>query len=112
MYGVAKTFASPLAIKSTITAFLIIILLGVLLASVSSITTLIPTISLKSEDKEITRVYEHLTKMDSELTKEIRDIKESWFNRHIDEFHYFVNGYEVNGDNIEIYTNIDNILAF
>lgn len=113
MYGVAKkTFASPLAIKSTITAFLIIILLGVLLASISYITTLIPTISLKSEDKEITRVYEHLTKMDSELTKEIRDIKESWFNRHIDEFHYFVNGYEVNGDNIEIYTNIDNILAF
>lgn len=113
MYGVAKkTFANLLATKSTITAFLIIALLGVLLASVSSITTFIPTISLKSDDKEMTKVYEYLTKMDSELTKEIRDIKESWFNSHIDEFHYFVNGYEVDGDNIEIYTNIDSILAF
>ena len=55
-------------IKNSLVAGAAIVLIALLMAVVASITSIIPSVSLKSDDKELARTYEHITKLDAELT--------------------------------------------
>ena len=110
--GAKKLFANPVFIKISLIAGVVIVLASLVMAVVATISSIIPTISLKSDDKELTRTYEHVTKLDTEITHEIREIENSIFNSDIDHFHYYLNGVPTTADNTLIYTNADYILMF
>lgn len=109
---IKKTFSNPLVIKGTIVVAIIVFCIALLLAIVSAVMSIIPTVSLKSDDRELTRTYEHITKLDAEFTDEVRGLKTSWSYGNVDEFHYYVNGYETTADGITVYTNADNVLLY
>lgn len=112
-YGVAKTaLTNPLIAKSAMSLMFVVVIIAFLLTISSSIASIVPSISLKSDDVELTKTYEHLTKLDAELTVDIRGVQTSWINQNIDKFNYFVNGYETSAENIEIFTNIDRIILY
>ncbi|GIP52979.1 C40 family peptidase [Paenibacillus vini] len=105
-----KAIASPVFVKA-VGIIVVVILVAALVMSVSSaITSIIPTISLKSEDKELTKTYKYVTELDAELTKKIQDIPKE--NNHIDQFHYYANGYEVDPASLTIETDADLILVY
>lgn len=107
-----SAFSNPVFIKNSLVAGAAIVLIALLMAVVASITSIIPSVSLKSDDKELTRTYEHITKLDAELTDEIRSIPDGVAGWGIDEFHYYINGSATSADNITIYTNADYILMY
>jgi len=109
---VKKLFSKPLFIKAALSVGTIVVIVSIVVAISSSISAIIPTVSIKSEDRELTRTYEHITKLDAELTEEIRGIKTSAENVDVDEFHFYVNGFETVAENITIYTNADAILLY
>lgn len=110
--AIKKAFSNPIVVKGTLIAGAVLFFIALILAIVSAVSSIIPTITLKSDDKELTRTYEHVTKLDAELTEEIRGIQTSWSNRNVDEFHYYVNGFETAAEGITIYTNADMILLY
>jgi len=111
--GVIKTVLSKVAlIKVIMVTGVVILILSVIMAITSIISSMIPTITLKSDNKEITKTYEYITTLDAELIKEIRGIEKSIFNSDVDEFHFYLNGYQIASDEINIYTNIDAVLLY
>lgn len=104
-----KSFLSnPLAIKISLIAGLIVLLIALLITAASSITSIFPVISLKSEDKELAKTYDYITELDANLTSEIRNIS----GDGIDEYHFYVNGASVSRNDIMIYTNADSMLMY
>ena len=110
--AVKTAFANPLVIKGTLIVGAVLLCIAVLLAIATAIASIIPTITLKSDDQELTKTYEHITKLDAELTNEIRSIPTNPRNRDIDKFHFYINGFETSVENITIYTNADMILLY
>lgn len=107
-----KLFANPLVLKAAAIAIVVIFAAAIILAIASAVSSIIPTISLKSDDEELTKTYKYVTELDARLTEEIRTIPDQWGNGNIDEFHFYLNGYETDADSITIYTNADTILAY
>lgn len=88
-------------------------LLSIIIALIPIIVVAItiPTLSLKSEDWELTKTYSYITKLDTNETFKIQEADEITEYREIYEFHYFLNGIE-NGGAMEIYTNADYLLMY
>lgn len=105
-----KAIASPVFVKAVGIIVVVILVASLVMSLASAITSIIPTISLKSEDKELTKTYKYVTKLDAELTKEIQDIPKK--NNHIDQFHYYANGYEVDPASLSIETDADLVLLY
>lgn len=105
--GVKDSAVKVLGSKIGVVAASIIFVIVIIVAFVNGI---IPNITLKSDSKEMTYTFEHITKLDAELTETIRSISNN--DSNIDEFHYYFNGSSVSGSDITIYTNADYILMY
>lgn len=110
--SVKRIFSNPTVIKGTLISIAAVLAVGLLLAIISCVGTIIPTITLKADERELTKTYAYITEKDAALTEEIRSYPHRWEYSWIDEFHYYVNGYETTPDNITILTNADNILLY
>jgi len=110
--SVKKAATYLFSAKGAAIAGAILLPIIILLAVATTVTSIIPTISLKSDNKELTKTYEHITKLDAELTYNIRGEKDSLINSNIDVFTFYINGSVVSEDNINIYTNADLILLY
>lgn len=105
-----KAVANPVFVKAAGLLACIIFVAALVMSVASAVSSIIPAISLKSEDKELTKTYKYVTELDARLTKEIQDIPKE--TRNVDQFHYYVNGYEVNPASIVFSTEADLILLF
>lgn len=106
--AIKSFFSNPLVMKVSLIAGLIVLLIALLITAASSITSIFPVISLKSEDKEIAKTYDYVTELDANLTNEIRNIS----GDGIDEYHFYINGSSVSRNDIMIYTNADYMLMY
>lgn len=106
--AIKSFFSNPLVMKVSLIAGLIVLLIALLITAASSITSIFPVISLKSEDKELAKTYDYITELDANLTNEIRTVS----GDGIDEYHFYVNGASVSRDDITIYTNADSMLMY
>lgn len=108
-----KSFFSSAVIARAGVGFMAILpVLLIVLVIVAIMNTIIPTIALKSNDKELTRTYEYVTELDANLTDDIRQIPNGSQGWGINEFHFYVNGFATTADQITIYTNADYLLMF
>lgn len=87
----------------------ILIIIVLLVAIIGSIVAIIPNISLKSDDKEITKAYEYVTMLDSALTMELQEAVTAATE---DDVRIYVNGYESSPQALKIETNPDTILLY
>ena len=108
--AVKNLFANPIFVKGAIFAGLVMGAIALVLAVVTAITAIVPSVSLKSDSKELTRTFEYITKLDAELTDEIRSIPEKYNDAGLVRF--YLNGAETSAENILIYTNADLVLLY
>lgn len=83
-----------------------------LLAPIFAALAQISSVTLKSDDEDLAKTYEYITKLDAELTEELRTLVNNRQYRKIDEFHFYLDGAETNVSNITIKTDADAILAY
>ena len=110
--SIRKAFASPLIIKGAAIAAAIILCLALLLSIVSAITSIIPAITLKSEDTELAKTYKYITERDADLTIEIREIPRDFTYYDIDKFDFYLNGVSIEPYNLTVYTDADAFLLY
>lgn len=106
--AVKKLFSNPLVIKGGLIIGLVVMIVALLITIATSITSIFPVISLKSEDKELAKTYDFITELDARLTNEIRSLS----GNGIDEYHFYINGVSASREEVSIYTNADTILMF
>lgn len=105
-----KAIANPIAIKGMMVSLGIVVLLGLAISAVSSITSLIPSLSLKSEDIELTKTYNYITELDTDKTLEVKKLAEEKIEGV--ETKVFLNGQEISMENLEFVTDSDKILSY
>ena len=86
--------------------------LALILLLIIGITSQISSVTLKSDDEDLAKTYEYITKLDAELTEELRTLIDNRQYREIDEFHFYLDGAETDVSNITIKTDADAILAY
>lgn len=100
--GVKKVLTNPVAVLGGIKAGSILLTVVVLMTIVVAITSIIPTFSIFSNDVELTKTYEHITKLDAELQ---RDISKSGNS-------IYINGVKTTNGTFTVNTNADYLLAY
>jgi len=81
-----------------------------ILAVLGSVVSMIPTISLKSEDWELTKTYTYITELDLEVQEDIVEAEDN--HPGYDEYHYFINGTASAKSSIRAHTDTDLFLAY
>lgn len=102
-----RILTNPIVVKGSLAALGILLLAAIVMAAITAVSALIPSISLKSDAEELTKTYKYITELDSRFTEKINNIPND-----ADEIHYYVNGVETYGDTMFIMTNADSILAY
>lgn len=102
-----KVASNPLVIKGIAIVIALILGISIWAGIITAVVSIVPTITLKSDNKELSRTYEYITKLDAEMTYVIRNIPKS---DDVNEVRYFVNGSAV--DNVTIYTDADIVLVY
>jgi murein DD-endopeptidase MepM/ murein hydrolase activator NlpD len=110
--AIKTVFSNPLALKGTLIVAATVLSLATALAAASAIAAMIPTITLKSENRELTKTYEYITKLDANLLMEILELPNNWSHRDIYKYHYYMNGVKTDAKNIMIYTDAEMILLY
>lgn len=76
---------------------------------IAGIAMIIPAISLKADDAEISKCYEYVTQRDTELTAKIHSTAKSY---QVDYYHWYLNGGSVDESSIILQTNADILIAY
>lgn len=105
-----KVIANPIVVKGAIVSLGIVILLGLVISAVSSVTSLIPSLSLKSDDIELTKTYNYITELDTDKTLEVKKLAKEKVAGV--ETKVLLNGQEISTDNLEFVTDFDKVLAY
>lgn len=105
-----KVIANPIVIKGAIISLVCIILLGLLIAAISSVTSIIPSFSLKSEDIELTKTYNYITELDTDKTLGVKQLAKEKIEGV--ETKVLLNGQEISVQNLEFVTDFDKILSY
>ena len=71
------------------------------------IVAVVPSLSLKSTDEELSKTYKYVTELDASFVVDLQNEKYG-----ADVYHYYLNGSEVNQASIDIKTNPDSVLAY
>ena len=98
-------FSNPVIFKGLASLFLLVVVFLIFISIVSTITTIFSTLSLKSEDIELSKTYLYITKLDTELEKNIK-------SNNDDKTTYYLNGQQVSKEHMKVYTNADLLLAY
>lgn len=107
-----KIISNPIVMKGLLVAVVGVIVVLLMLAPILTVTSLIPTLSLKSEDSDLTKTYLYITEHDAQMTLNLQEIREKNEYSHIDRFHYYVNESSVNKSAFAVYTDTDMMLAY
>lgn len=105
-----KAVANPIVIKGAVISFAFFLIIGLMIGVVSSVTSLIPSFSLKSDDIELTKTYNYITELDTDKTLEVKKLA----NEKIDgvETNILLNGQEISTQNLEFVTDFDKVLSY
>lgn len=79
------------------------------------VMSIVPVITLKSDDKELANIYYYVTELDAMFVETIKGINcedHPFLYGDVDEFHFYVNGAEIDLNNFEIYTSADYVLMY
>ena len=80
----------------------------IIISIVAAVASIVPNITLKSDDVELSKTYAYVTKLDAEFTKKVREYKDK--KPGYDRYHFKANNGEWN--NITIKTDGDAILSY
>jgi murein DD-endopeptidase MepM/ murein hydrolase activator NlpD len=108
--GLLRFLTSPPVLKVMALAALTVIVFSFILGGVSSIASVIPVISLKSPEHELTETWKWITELDTDLKAEILNVER--FNPGIDEFHYYLNGRSTALSRMDVETDAETLLAY
>lgn len=101
--SIKNFFANPLvAIKGAGLTTVILLFLSLVMILTISIVSVVSSFTIKGEEKELSAIWSHITELDSDTTLSIHK-----GNKDLE-----INGASSNRENVEIYTNIDPILAY
>lgn len=107
-----KLLSNPAVLKGIGIAALAGVVVAVVISVISSITGVIPALSLKSEDYELSQTYLYITELDARMEEDIVNEDTRLHIPAIDEYRYYINGSEVSKDQVEVYTNADLLLTY
>jgi hypothetical protein len=112
IYAFGKSVLSnPAALKAIGVSAALIVVIAALVTVISSIVSVVPSLSLKSEDWELTQAYLYITELDAFMEYEIQQESERERFPEIKEFHYYLNGAAVPKGLMLVYTDADLMLA-
>lgn len=107
-----KVLANLVVLKAAGIAAAAAVVVAGIIAVVSSVVSVIPSLSLKSEDYEVSQTYLYITELDARMEDDIVNEDTRLHIPPIDEYRYYMNGVEVSKDSISVYTNADLILSY
>ncbi len=107
-----KLLSNPVVLKGMGIAAIIVVIIASVAAIISCIASMIPTFSLKSEDREISLTYSYITELDAKMQEKIEKEEGKAYNPAIDQYHYYLNGNEVPKEQLQVYTNADLVLSY
>ena len=109
---VVKTLGNPVVLKSFLIGLLVALAAVMLMAVVSSISSVFASFTLTSNDRELTKTYAWMTELDADLNRQMAKIEDEILNIGIDRFHYSMNGTMVGQHDMRIMTNTDYFLNY
>lgn len=107
-----KILSNPVMLKGIGIAISVIVIIAVIISIISSITGVLPTFSLKSEEYELSQTYLYITELDARMEEDIIHEDTRLSIPPIDEYRYYINGMEATKENMKVYTNADSILTY
>lgn len=107
-----KIFSNPVVLKGIAILIIAVIIFNIVIAVVSSIASIIPVLSLKSEDAELSKTYLYITELDARMEDSIVNEDKKIHFPPIDEYHYYLNGAAVSKSDMRVYTNADLLLTY
>lgn len=107
-----KIFSNPVVLKGIAILIIAVIIFNIVIAVVSSIASIIPVLSLKSEDAELSKTYLYITELDAQMEDSIVNEDKKIHFPPIDEYHYYLNGAAVSKSDMRVYTNADLLLTY
>ncbi len=105
-------FSNPLVTKGISTASLIVLVLAIFLGAITAVTSIVPSISFKSENKEMTRAYRWITALDADLSWTLHDLLPPEDPNGDTVCKIYVNGYEASPKALNIRTDPDLLLLY
>jgi hypothetical protein len=109
---VGKALSNPVVLKSVLIGVLIVLAAVMLMAAVSSISSVFASFTLTSNDRELTRTYAWITELDAELNQQLAKIEDEILHIGIEQFHYQLNGTSVGQQEMKVMTNTDYFLNY
>lgn len=118
-----KILSNPIAIKGVGIAAIIVVIIAIIMSTVSVVTGIIPTISLKSEKYEMTKTYLYITELDVLIEESIKVLEDLNIGQleevtgieipgEIEAYKYYVNDESAIKDEIKVKTDADSILTY
>lgn len=101
--GVSVVGVKPLLMIAGVIAIIMLFILGLSMLLTSSFTA-------TADPEDLTAAYEYITKLDAQLTRDIRNIPTQKPDVPLSKF--FINGAEIDAEDVQIKTNADLILTF
>ena len=105
---IKKVLLSPVGLKATLIVGCIILFAALIMAVVASVTAIIPSVSLKSNDEDLTLTYKYITELDYNFYEAAC----SYQYANYDEITFYLNGMEVSVYDLNIMTNADLFLLY
>ena len=109
---VSKALGNPVVLKSVLIGVLVALAAVMLMAVVSSISSVFASFTLTSNDRELTRTYAWMTELDADLNQKMAKIEEEIFNIGVERFHYYLNGTPVGQQDMRVMTDTDCFLNY
>ena len=107
-----KALQNLFLIKGLSLGLLFVVIIAGMVSIVSTVAGVIPAISLKSEDWELTQAYLYITELDANMQYSIMTEHSKLHLPPINEYHYYRNGVETAADQMTVYTDADLMLAY
>lgn len=109
---VGKALSNPVVLKSVLIGVLIALAAVMLMAAVSSISSVFASFTLTSNDRELTRTYAWMTELDADLNQTMAKVEDEIFNIGVERFHYYLNGSSVGQQDMRVMTDTDTFLNY
>lgn len=110
--GVKRLATNPAAVKAMGAGLAVVTAVAIVMSVASVVTSIIPTITLKSDDWELTKTFDYITELDARMEEDIFLEDTRWHIPSISQYNYFINGVQVSKEQMQVYTNADLMLAY
>lgn len=107
-----KLLSNPVILKGIGIAALVGVVVAIVISVISATTGVIPALSLKNDDYELSQTYLYITELDARMQDDIVNEDKRLHIPSIDKYSYYVYGVEVPKNSVNVYTNADLILTY